>query len=148
MHKYMNKIIEKGKKEDMIKLGELFDKAVNHLKECDPELYDDIKMCMYELAEGKIFTVDMAECWVSQMKPRAKWVMEETNMVLRDYGLNLNPIDFYIVMNMLYSDMCNVLGDGNTEESIRNYVQATEDWLKDDDIKKDKLWNYYKYVAK
>lgn len=74
--------------------------------------------------------------------------MEDTNAVLKQYGLNIDPIQFYVVMNMLYSDMKNVLGSGDDEESLEKYVEATKDWLNDDDVGKDKLYDYYKYVIK
>ena len=51
-------------------------------------------------------------------------------------------------MNMLYSDMSNVLGTGDTEESLRKYIEATRDWLNDPDAEECKLYNYWKYVVR
>lgn len=50
-------------------------------------------------------------------------------------------------MNMLYSDMKNVLGEGNDEESIKKYIQASKDWLNDEDVGESKLFKYYRYVV-
>ena len=41
---YVEKIIAKANKEDMIKLEEVFDKAVEHIKECDHDLYDCLEL--------------------------------------------------------------------------------------------------------
>lgn len=69
--------------------------------------------------------------------------------VKKQYGLTaIDDVSFYVVMNMLYSDMSNVLGSGDDTESVSRYVQATRDWLNDEDVGKDKLYNYWKYVAK
>ena len=53
MHKmYVEKIIAKANKEDMIKLEEVFDKAVEHIKECDPDLYDCLELELYEILKN------------------------------------------------------------------------------------------------
>lgn len=149
MHEeYLETIIKKGNNEDMVELAKVFDKAMDYIKESDTEKYEKLEMKMHEIVYGKVITEDMAKEWVSSMRPVAKWTMEDTNAVIKQYGLNIDPIQFYVVMNMLYSDMKNVLGSGDDEESLEKYVEATKDWLNDDDVGKDKLYDYYKYVIK
>ena len=78
----------------------------------------------------------------------AKWDYGTTSAVKKQYGItNIDDTSFYVVMNMLYSDMNNILGTGDDAESLKKYVNATIDWLNDEDIGKDKLYNYWKYVA-
>ena len=149
MHEeYLETIIKKGNNEDMVELAKVFDKAMDYIKESDTEKYEKLEMKMHEIVYRKVITEDLAKEWVSSMRPMAKWTMEDTNAVLKQYGLNIDPIQFYVVMNMLYSDMKNVLGSGDDEESLEKYVEATKDWLNDDDVGKDKLYDYYKYVIK
>lgn len=149
MHEeYLEEIVKKGKNDDMVALAKVFDKAMDYIKETDSEKYDKLEMKMHEIVYGKVITEEMAKEWVSSMRPMAKWTMEDTNATLKQYGLNIDPIQFYVVMNMLYSDMKNVLGSGDDEESLEKYVEATKDWLNDDDVGKDKLYDYYKYVIK
>lgn len=149
MHEeYLEEIVKKGSNDDMVALAKVFDKAMDYIKETDSEKYDKLEMKMHEIVYGKVITEEMAKEWVSSMRPMAKWTMEDTNAVLKQYGLNIDPIQFYVVMNMLYSDMKNVLGSGDDEESLEKYVEATKDWLNDDDVGKDKLYDYYKYVIK
>lgn len=145
--KYLEKIIENGKTEDMIKLSEMLDKAIHKVKECDPEWFEKQCMKLYVMAYGEVLTEEMAEEWVHSMKPMAKWTMEETTSVLENYNVDLDKIKFYIVMNMLYSDMKNVLGEGNDEESIKKYIQASKDWLNDEDVSESKLFKYYRYIV-
>lgn len=149
MHmQYMRALIEKGTDEGMEVLGKVFDKAMSHMKKCDPEYYKKLEMKLYEAVNGKVINEEMAEEWIMKMKPRAKWTMEETNSVRDTYKISdISQLDFYIVMNMLYSDMKNLLGSGEDEESLKKYVEATKDWLSDEDVGKDKLYNYYKYVV-
>ena len=149
IREYIDKIGENRKPEDMEKLGDMLSELIYMTKESHPDIYNKYKMCLYEMAYGKVLTKEMAEEWVKNMKPMAKWDYETTSAVKKQYGINdIDEISFYVVMNMLYSDMQNLLGDGNSEESLSNYIQATKDWLKDEDIGKDKLYDYWKYVVK
>ena len=88
----------------------------------------------------------MEENWVSSLKPMAKWTKEEVAKVTS--GRGLKPLEAYVLMNMLYSDMKNVLGTGDDEDSLKKYIQATKDWLSDEDASENKLYNYYKYIIK
>ena len=149
VREYITKIGENKKIEDMKELGDMLADIIYDTKESHPELYEKYKMKLYEMANGKHLTKEMAEEWVEHMKPEAKWDYDTTTAVKNQNGINdIDDVSFYVVMNMLYSDMSNVLGDGETEESVGYYIQATKDWLKDEDVGKDKLYNYWKYVIK
>ena len=149
VREYIDKIGENKKPEDMQKLGDMLAEIIYLMKESHHEEYEKYKMKLYEMAYGKVLTKEMAEHWVDDMKPRAKWDYDTTTSVKNQYGINdIDDISFYVVMNMLYSDMSNLLGDGETQESLDNYIQATKDWLKDEDVESNKLYNYWRYVVK
>lgn len=89
--------------------------------------------------------------WVKEMKPMAKWTEEEVKSVVSQYGIKVPYMSAYVILNMLYSDMKNALGSGDDEESLKRYLQATNDWYFDEDSKVDgeeKLFNYKFYVVK
>lgn len=149
IREYIEKIGENKKIEDMEKLGDMLADIIYKTKESHPELYEKYKMKLYEMAYGKVLTKEMAEDWVKNMKPMAKWDYDTTTSVKKQVGItDIDDISFYVVMNMLYSDMSNVLGSGDTDESISAYIEATKDWLHDEDIGKNKLYDYWKYVVK
>lgn len=149
IREYIDKIGENKKPEDMQKLGDMLAEIIYSMKESHYEEYEKYKMKLYEMAYGKALTKEMAEHWVGDMKPMAKWDYDTTTSVKNQYGINdIDDISFYVVMNMLYSDMSNLLGDGETQESLDNYIQATKDWLKDEDVESNKLYNYWRYVVK
>ena len=149
IREYINKIGENKNVEDMEKLGDMLADIIYSTKESHPEIYEKYKMKLYEMAYGKTLTKEMAEEWVEHMQPKAKWDYETTTAVKGQYNVgDIDDISFYVVMNMMYSDMSNILGDGETEESITNYVQATKDWLEDEDVGKDKLYKYWKFIVK
>lgn len=143
MHReYLKAIIDKSSKEDMEELACLFNKTMDHLKECDYDLYEDIECKMYELVYGERLTLEMAEEWVRNMKPMGKWTKEETDELISKKGLNIDNINFYVTMNMMYSDYCKVIG-----EDIEKYIEMSLDFLEDIDAKPNKLYRYHKYIV-
>ena len=146
---YIETIVENGKREDMDELSGMLQDVLHKLKEYDHEEYNDYKMRLYEMAYGETITREMAEKWVNSMVPSGKWNFETTSLVKKQNGITtIDDVSFYVVMNMLYSDMSNVLGSGDDPESIARYIQATKDWLNDEDIGPNKLYKYWRYVAK
>ena len=149
IREWISKIGENKKIEDMQKLGDMLAELIYMTKDSHPEIYEKYKMCIYEIAFGKVLTKEMAEKWVQEMKPMAKWDYDTTTAVKKQYGItDIDDVSFFVVMNMLYSDLSNVLGNGDTPESLEKYITATKDWLQDSDVDKDKLYNYWRYVAK
>lgn len=151
MHKeYEKKIMEKVdrmSKDDIIEYikvyGSLMDEVLDYLKSTNKELYDEVECSLYEMAYGKTLSLEMAEKWVNNMTPRAKWSKAETDRVLDEYGLTLDPISFYVVMNMMYSDYGKSIGD-----NLEMYIKLARDFLKDDDAKENKLYCYWKNIVK
>lgn len=147
MHKKLiEKMKERSSKEDLMCLADIADMALDTMKESNHEFYEHLESLMYETVYGKVISEEMAEDWVSKLKPMAKWTKEEIANAIS--GTGLKPLEAYVVMNMLYSDMKNVLGTGDDEDSLKKYIQATKDWLSDEDASENKLYNYYKYIIK
>lgn len=151
IRKYIDKIGEKRNVEDMQKLGDMLSEIIYSTKESHPELYEKYKMELYVMANGQVLTDEMKREWVSEMKPLAKWTEDEIKTVAAKYGLKVPYMSAYVIANMLYSDMKNVFGSGDDEESLVKYLQATADWYDDEDSAVDgeeKLFNYRMYVIK
>ena len=142
IHKYIEEIVRNGNPDDMEKLSEMLEEVMYKLKDYNPECFHKYKMKLYETAYGKVLNEDMAIDWVESMQPEARWTMEETNEVKRQYRVNdISDIDFYVVMNMMYSDYHDILN-----EDVGKYVEFTRAWLNDADAGEGKLYNYRMYV--
>ena len=128
IRKYIDKIGENKKPEDMQKLGDMLAEIIYSTKESHPEMYEKYKMKLYIMAYGKVLTDDMKREWVEEMKPRAKWTEEEVKNVVSQYGIKVPYMSAYVIINMLYSDMQNSFGDGDDEESLKRYIQGVNDW--------------------
>lgn len=145
MHKeYIKRIVENGSKVDMEKLSEFMCETMDRIKDYDKNLYDKIEGKMYEMAYGKVLTEKMAENWIRSMKPYGmKWTKAQTDEVLRKYGLNMNEIDFWAIMNAMYNDYHNIFDD-----EIEIYIKLARDFIKDEDAIDGKVYEYWKCITK
>lgn len=141
---YINKIGETKDREKMEELGDMLEELVLELKESHHEVYDKYKNELYELAYGKTINKEMATEWVKSMKPIGEhWNIEQTTSVKESLGYNVDNIDFYVVANMMYNDYNDLVKD-NEDLAIK----LAYDWLNDEDTKENKLYCYWKYIAK
>ena len=143
IRKYIEKIGENRNVEDMKKLGDMLAEIIYDTKESHPEIYEKYKMELYEMAYGKKISQDMAEKWVKDMQPVGlHWTMEETTNAMRSMGYNFEPVDYFVVANMMYNDYFDLVRDDETLA-----LKLARDWLDDSDAKKDKLYCYWKHVV-
>ena len=103
---YLIKIIERGKREDMEELSEIFDKAIYKVKDCDPEWYEKKCMKLYTMAYGKVLSEEMAKDIISKMEPyHMHWTLEQARQIQAQNGLNnIRDIDFWTTLNEGYND--------------------------------------------
>jgi hypothetical protein len=148
---YIEKIVDDGDRKDMECLSEMLEKAICELEKYDEDMYNKYKMKLYEMAYGYVLTDEMKKEWVKELKPIAKWNYEDIENVVDSYDMDMPVSSAYVIMNMLYSDMKNALGNGEDEESLKRYIEATKGWYFDDDSKykkEEKLFKYYFKVVK
>ena len=150
MHrKLIDKVIAANNLNKLKQIAELEIDTIDILKDYSKSDYEAIESDLYEIVEGKVLTKEMAENWVNSMSPKAKWTYEQVENVVNTYNLDIPVVATYVIMNMLYSDMKDALGTGDTEDSIQRYINATKGWYFDNDIGTngdEKLYNYWKYV--
>ena len=150
MHRtYIDKIITSGDNTKLKELGEITIESIDIIKDLSKVDYKALEDELYEIIEGKKLNREMADEWVTNMKPIAKWTYEQVLSIPKPY--EIPSIDAYVLFNMLYSDMQDALGSGDTEDSIQRYINAVKGWYFDKDLKingAEKLYNYYKYIVK
>ena len=141
---YVSKIVEGGNKEQMKELSDMLEETMHKLKEYDEEFYMEEKMELYEMAYGKTLSEDMAIEWVANMVPvHEYWTIEQTTAKMKELGYNLDRIQYYTVANMMINDYHETLKD-NPEVALK----MANEWLKDADAVDNKLYEYWKYIAK
>lgn len=99
----------------------------------------------------KPLTRETAEAWVAKMKNAdgstgAHWTVEQTKQLQAQKGIGLDPVKFWVAMNMMYSDYfpaADKAGIGSPEF----YADLAKAFLTDKDAKPDKLDRYYYAVV-
>lgn len=105
---------------------------------------------------GEKLTKEKAEKWVRSMRgddPKSRgemWSYEDSKKLAEERGLpteGQEMIDFYVVLNMVYTDYCKVAKEHGVDTEDY-YADLAEAWLYDRDAKPptEKLMAYHKYV--
>ena len=91
--------------------NECIEKELTELLEHAPFSYGNLErfniLCkaMWNLSKMRHeFTEEDAKEWAKQMNPPARWTMEQTTAVMTQNGYTHKPCEFWVVMNMLFSD--------------------------------------------
>ena len=102
-------------------------------------------MKLMGMAYGYKFNKDMAEELVENMRPLGQyWNIETTSKVKKDYDINADDCDFYIVMNSLANDYYKIID----REDIETYSKMTGAFINDEDAIKNKVWKYFTIIPK
>lgn len=114
------------------------------------------KLSYHESVHGPHFNEDYAMMVVGQMQNEdgsrgEHFSIDQACALAQQYGINLytekyNKYDFYVALNMLYSDFYKPISTLVTGDKVRFYVEMAKAWLNDKDVEEGKMWNYYKYV--
>lgn len=145
IRKYIRKIVDDGSQQDMEKLADILEEVIEDMQEFDPQSYAKYEMCLYKMAYGEQLTEELAQEIVNKMKPYGmRWTLDESEKIQRDYGMeNINPVDFFVVINSAFNDYRDLLQD-----DLSNYVKFTDAFINDEDAKKGKVFKYFTAIAK
>ena len=140
----INKIVDSEDKSKMYEMQDVFEDLLCNLKEHHSKIYHKYKMCLYKIAYGENLNEEMAKDIVADMQPYGEhWSMQQTSDVLKSHNLNVNDIDFYVVMNRAYNDYHELF-----EENIEYYVKYSKLFIEDEDAKKGKVFLYFTTIPK
>ena len=113
-------------------------------------LWEDGGMAAHGSAEGPL-TREQAMEWVSGMENAdgtkgPHWTMEETEKTRIKSGISCEPLEFYVAMNMIYSDYVKA-AEKTGASSMDFYVCMAKAFLEDKDAQPNKLARYYRYIV-
>ena len=138
--KYIEMIVDNGKKEDMECLSDMLSDVIYLLKDEHYDKYEKYRNKLYGMAYNYKFDEDMAKELVEEMKPLGEyWDMRTTTSVKNQYNIAMDDYTFYVVMNSLANDYHNAI---STDE-VETYVKMTYAFVYDEDAAKDKVWKYF-----
>lgn len=104
----------------------------------------------YEAEHGPHFNEEHARKAVSKMENEdgtrgPHWSVEETTALASQYGINLgsrfNRYDWFVALNMVYSDYYKVIISMTNSNSTKHFVELAKAWINDKDIDEGKIEN-------
>lgn len=92
-----------------------------------------------------------AKKWVSKMRGSdgsmgEHWSMDQTSQTMRQRGMDCDPLEFYVAMNMVYSDYAQIAKNHGVN-NVDFYADMAKAFLDDADAVDDKLMAYYECVV-
>lgn len=96
----------------------------------------------YEMEHGPHFNEEHARKAVMKMENEdgtrgPHWSLEETSALASQYGISLsgkfNRYDWFVALNMVYSDYYKVLLNITGSNNIKHYIEFAKAWLNDID---------------
>ncbi len=96
-------------------------------------------------------TKEQAHEWAEKMKNAdgssgAHWSMEQTKALREKIGVNVDPVEFFLAANMIYSDYCAVAKKFGVDNS-EFYGHMAVAFINDKDAAPNKLLNYFEEVV-
>jgi len=111
------------------------------------------RMSGYGRGDGAApLTRETAEEWAQRMENEdgsrgPHWNMDQTKQVQTQRGIDCDPLEFWLAMNMMYSDYCKVFKKHGVGDKVDFYAEMAKAFLDDKDARKDKLARYYECVV-
>lgn len=96
-------------------------------------------------------TLEDAKLWTSKMQNAdgtkgCHWTLEQTQDVAKQRNINCDPNDFWAVMNMMYSDYCQV-AKRQSVDTPGFYADMAKAFLDDTDAVDGKAYLYWDCIA-
>ena len=98
-----------------------------------------------------VFNRQMAEDWAARMENAdgtrgPHFTLEKTKEIMRQYNVDCDPMEFWAVINSLYSDYDPALKKNNAS-NLELYACLAKAWIEDKDAVPNKAAAYYTYVV-
>lgn len=95
---------------------------------------------------------EMAEEWAARMENEdgtigPHWTFDQTKQAMAQRGYDCDPVEFFLAMNMMYSDYCKLAKKMNIN-TVDFYSSMAKAFLDDKDGGDGKLMRYFRYVVK
>lgn len=102
---------------------------------------------------GQRLNREEAMAWAREMENEdgsrgPHWTMEQAKQVMAQKGVECDPLEFWLALNMMYSDYCKVFRKYGVGDKIDFYVDMAKAFLEDKDAYPDKLMRYYDSVVR
>lgn len=106
----------------------------------------------YSGSDVQPMTREKAQSWVRKMKNSDNstgehWTYDQTFQLMKQRNIDCDPIEFYVVMNMLWSDYGKVAEKFGVS-NVEYWAELSKAFLMDKDAVEDKLAVYHECIVK
>lgn len=110
--------------------------------------FNELCIAMQNLSKmHREFTEDDAKEWAKHMNPPPRWTMEQTTSVMTQRGYSYKPCEFWVVMNMLFSDYGKTMIKYNADKP-EVWADLAHDFIEDTDTVSGKVGKYWRDIVK
>ena len=126
-----------------------YNNAYNAICQWEEDEANDIKSVSNDSSS---FSLDTAQAWTKKMKNEdgtqgPHWTLEQAKQIMAQRKIGLDPVQFWVTLNMIYSDFSPVAKKHGLGGSLEFYTDMAKAFLTDKDAKPDKLSRYYEYIV-
>ena len=113
---------------------------------------DEAEPEYYRKEKSIPFTKEIAMEWTGDMENSdgskgPHWSMEQVRQVMEQRGIDCDPLQFFAVLNAVYSDYYAVAKKHGVNK-MDFYADIAKAWLNDSDAVGDKAARYFEYIVK
>lgn len=99
------------------------------------------------------FSIETAKAWTRNMRNEdgtsgPHWTLEQAKQIMAQRKIGLDPVQFWVTLNMIYSDYSSVAKKHGLGGSLDFYADMAKAFLNDKDAAPNKLSNYYNHVVR
>ena len=126
-----------------------YNNAYNAICQWEEDESNDIKSVSNDSSS---FSLDTAQAWTKKMKNAdgtqgPHWTLEQAKQIMAQRKIGLDPIQFWVTLNMIYSDYSPVAKKHGLGGSLDFYADLAKAFLDDKDAKPNKLARYYENIV-
>lgn len=138
MKEYIEKIVQKGKQEDMECLSDMLSEVIYLMKDEHFDMYKKYKNKLKGMAYNYQIDEELAKEIVEDMKPIGEyWDMQTVRNAI---GNDMHRLeDMYVIINSLANDYSKII----SLEDVETYINMAHAWIDDIDGKTNKVWKYF-----
>ena len=101
---------------------------------------------------GRELDMQTAKEWAQKLESEdgskgARWTIEQVKPLMMQVKFSGNPLEFWIIMNSLYSDFCK-MAEKYEVDTPEFFAEMAKAWLEDKDAKPHKAMLYYDCIVK
>lgn len=133
---------------------ENIEKEIDYILKHKPLSCDNLEkfvlLCQAMKYMGRIhqkFTEEDAKEWAKHMNPPARWTMDQTTAVMKQQGYDHKPCEFWVIMNMLFSDYGKTMIKFGADKP-EVWASLAHDFIDDPDAGTNKVGRYWRDVVK